>query len=113
MMLNIKLGLELVFNRELLGAFSCGICLSLIIDRSIVESRTGASYKMVWQFKLVQTGVGRIMVPSMNHLWSPVWRLSVCHESGIIFNIHFIMQNPSKILLESKLEYSEVPQTTS
>ena len=76
MMLNIELGLELVFNRELLGAFSCGICLSLIIDRSIVESRTGASYKMVWQFKLVRTGVGRIMVPSMNHLWSPIWRLS-------------------------------------
>ncbi len=56
MMLNIELGLELVFNRELLGAFSCGIHPSLIIDRSIVESRTGASYKTVWRFKPVWTG---------------------------------------------------------
>ena len=55
--LNVKLGLELVVNRELLGAFShCGIHPSLIIDRSIVESRTGAFSKMVWWFEPVQTG---------------------------------------------------------
>ena len=57
--------------------------------------------------------VGRIMVLSMNCLWSPVWRLSTCLESGIIFDIHFIMQNLSKILLKLKLENSKVLQITS
>ena len=61
----------------------------------------------------METGVGKIMVPSMNCLWSPVWRLSACLESGIIFNIHFIMQNLSKILLKLKLENSKVLQITS
>jgi len=58
-------------------------------------------------------GVGRITVPSMNCLQSPVWRLSACLESGIIFNIHFIMQNPSKIPLKLKLGNSKVLQITS
>ncbi len=58
-------------------------------------------------------GVGRITVPSMNCLQSPVWRLSMCLESGIIFNIHFIMQNPSKKLLKLKLGNSKVLQITS
>src|SRR5258705_13219248 len=31
--------------------------------------------------------VGGITVPSMNFLWSPVWRLSVCLETGLIFYI--------------------------
>ncbi len=57
--------------------------------------------------------VGRIMVPSINHLWSPVWRLSTCLESGIIYNIPFNMQNPSKIPLKFKLGNSKVPQTMS
>src|SRR5260221_4619105 len=60
-----------------------------------------------------ETGVGGIMVPSMNCLWSPVWRLSACLESDVIFNIHFIMQYPSKKLLKLKLGNSKVPQTTS
>src|SRR5258707_6439738 len=55
-----------------------------------------------------QTIVGRIMVPSINCLWSPVWRLSTCLESGIIFSIHFIMQNPSKLLLKLKLGNSHL-----
>src|SRR5258705_12772918 len=58
-------------------------------------------------------GVGGIMVPSINCLWSPVWRLSACLESGIIYNIPFNMQNPSKIPLKLKLGNSKVPQTTS
>src|SRR5258708_39565231 len=57
--------------------------------------------------------VGRITVPSVNCLWSLVWSLIACLESGIIFNIHFIMQNLSKILLKLKLGNSKVPQTTS
>src|SRR5258708_40255578 len=57
--------------------------------------------------------VGRIMVPSINCLWSQVWRLSACVESGIIFNIHFIMQSPSEILLKLKLGNSKVLQITS
>src|SRR5260221_99706 len=59
------------------------------------------------------TIVCRIMVPSINRLWSPVWRLSTCLESGIIYNIPFNMQNLSKIPLKSKLGNSKVPQTTS
>ncbi len=46
--------------------------------------------------------VGRIMVPSMNCLQSPVWRLSACLESGIIYDIHFIMQKPVKDTIEVK-----------
>ena len=52
--------------------------------------------------------VGRIMVLSMNCLWSPVWRLSTCLESGIIYNIPFNMQNMSKIPLKLKLGNSKV-----
>ena len=63
--------------------------------------------------KTYNNAVGRITVPSINCLGSPVWRLSTCLESGIIFNIHFIMQNPSKILLKLKLENSKVLQITS
>src|SRR5258708_39749544 len=59
------------------------------------------------------TIVGGITVPSMNCLWSPVWRLSTCLESGIIFDIHFIMQNPSKTILKLKLGNSKVLQITS
>src|SRR5258708_12225977 len=44
--------------------------------------------------------VGRITVPSINRLWSPVWRLSACLESGIIYDILFNIQNLSKILLK-------------
>src|SRR5258708_25928742 len=62
---------------------------------------------------MVSSAVGRIMVPSINCLWSSVWRLSTCLESGIIFNIHFIMQNPSKILLKLKLGNSKVLQIMS
>src|SRR5258705_12577615 len=58
-------------------------------------------------------GVGGIMVPSINHLGCPVWRLSACLESGIIYDIPFNMQNPSKIPLKLKLGNSKVPQTTS
>ena len=58
-------------------------------------------------------GVGGITVPSINRLWSPVWRLSACLESGIIYNILFNMQNPSKILLKLKLGNSKVLQITS
>src|SRR6266436_9519915 len=65
------------------------------------------------QSLLARSIVGGIMVPSMNCLWSPVWRLSACLESGIIFNIHFIMQNLSKILLKLKLGNSKVLQITS
>src|SRR6266436_5744983 len=57
--------------------------------------------------------VGGITVPSINRLWSPVWRLSACLESGIIYNILFNMQNPSKILLKLKLGNSKVLQITS
>src|SRR5258708_32269995 len=57
--------------------------------------------------------VGRIIVPSINRLWSPVWRLSACLESGTIYNILFNMQNPSKILLKLKLGNSKVLQVTS
>src|SRR5258707_14524814 len=59
------------------------------------------------------SSVGGITVPSMDCLWSLVWRLSACLESGIIFHIHFIMQNPSKILLKLKLGNSKVLQITS
>src|SRR5258706_3856435 len=59
------------------------------------------------------TGVGRITVPSINSLWSPVWRLSACLESGIIYDIPFNMQNLSKILLKLKLGNSKVLQITS
>src|SRR5258708_10843745 len=59
------------------------------------------------------TVVGRITVPSINRLWSLVWRLSACLESGIIYNILFNMQNPSKILLKLKLGNSKVLQITS
>src|SRR6266436_7417607 len=38
-------------------------------------------------------GVGRITVPGINCLWSPVWRLSTCLENSIIYNIPFNMQN--------------------
>src|SRR5260221_2804566 len=58
-----------------------------------------------------ENSVGRITVPSMNCLWSPVWRLSACLESGIIYDIPFNMQNPSKIPLKLKLGNSKVPQT--
>src|SRR5258705_7631487 len=58
-------------------------------------------------------GVGGITVPSINRLWSPVWRLSTCLESGIIYDILFNMQNPSKILLKLKLGNSKVLQITS
>ena len=54
------------------------------------------------------SGVGGIIVPSINRLWSPVWRLSACLESGTIYNILFNMQNPSKILLKLKLGNSKV-----
>jgi len=37
----------------------------------------------------------------------------MCFESGIIFDIHFIMQNPSKILLKLKPGNSKVLQITS
>src|SRR5258708_13329530 len=58
-------------------------------------------------------GVGGITVPSINCLWSPVWRLSACLESGIIYNIPFNMQNLSKILFKLKLGNSKVLQITS
>src|SRR5258708_35378327 len=49
----------------------------------------------------------------MDYLQSPVWRLSACLESGVIFNIHFIMQNLSKLLLKLKLGNFKVLQITS
>src|SRR5258708_33943445 len=58
-------------------------------------------------------GVGGIIVPSINRLWSPVWRLSAWLESGTIYNILFNMQNPSKILLKLKLGNSKMLQITS
>src|SRR5258708_124761 len=60
-----------------------------------------------------KSSVGGITVPSINCLWSPVWRLSACLESGIIYNILFNMQNLSKILLKLKLGNSKVLQITS
>src|SRR5258708_2028961 len=57
--------------------------------------------------------VGGIIVPSINRLWNPVWRLSACLETGTIYNILFNMQNPSKILLKLKLGNSKVLQITS
>ncbi len=68
---------------------------------------------LAWDQLCVVTAIGGIMVPSMNCLLSLVWRLSACLESGIIFNIHFIMQNPSKRLLKLKLGNSKVLQITS
>src|SRR5258708_12831165 len=64
-------------------------------------------------FLIQGTGVGGITVPSINHLWSPVWRLSTCLESGIIYNILFNMQNPSKLLLKLQLGNSKVLQLSS